>query len=596
MRGRWSYFGAARAVAVAALVALPLTWLWDLHAGFYFDWYHNLWMIGYTGEYWRVHGSFPVTFNSLPSVGTPLPIFYGFVLYPMLAPLAAWAGAAVALRIGLGALVLTQVHALLAAGRTVGIDRRLSFVVAASVVWSVYSLTNLYNRAAIPEYFAVGLLVASLGYGISASAQCAPGPAFRYGWLAVLCAALSAATHPPTALLAAPFLAVLTGIGAVEGFARARRYPAFRAAVGGAAGAAVGGLALLAPWLYASFRLARDLTIEAPGGPLTYYPHRSDSWLGRFAPIPYDEAAWRHVAAQTPYLEAPVSVGLIVLLAWNFRLWLSLRRTPSRPNRSVWEGCAGPVMLASGIWFVVALAISLPLPGTRAVTVLTPYVQFGYRLVSHCNAALLVMVLASGSWLAARSAYPRYRTGTRIVLGAAFALGGTGLLIKLAHAHAVQQIEASPMFAWSGPRNALVEGGDDWLDQIYATPRRFLELPGAVRIQTTPRRFPVGSGPGDFGTVHSFAVDQPQAGWVLTDAVAFPWTRIQVNGRRAEAVARCNYLLAVRLPAGHSVVAWWWRPDPIWATLYRWSRGALAVLLVLTAAGAAACLPGRDRF
>ncbi|MGH7997708.1 MAG: hypothetical protein ACREFX_15285, partial [Opitutaceae bacterium] len=179
-------FGAA-AVAIAA----PMAWLFDLHGRFYFDWDHSMWLVGYVGEYWRVHGALPMVLNSGSGVGSPLPIFYGFLLYPLLAPLAAWLGAALAVRIGIAALLLLQFHALVSAGRKVWGRSPLVFATACTVLWSVYEMTDLYNRSDLPEYFATGFLFAFVGYAVAAAAARRSVSAFFYGWMAVLCVVLS---------------------------------------------------------------------------------------------------------------------------------------------------------------------------------------------------------------------------------------------------------------------------------------------------------------------------------------------------------------------------------------------------------------------
>jgi hypothetical protein len=68
--------------AVALLIAsFPLAWLAFFNKTFYVDWDRHLWMIAYTGEYFRHHLSFPTTFNTDDVVGVPFPIFYGTLFY-----------------------------------------------------------------------------------------------------------------------------------------------------------------------------------------------------------------------------------------------------------------------------------------------------------------------------------------------------------------------------------------------------------------------------------------------------------------------------------------------------------------------------------
>jgi hypothetical protein len=47
-------------------------------------------------------------------------------------------------------------------------------------------------------------------------------------------------------------------------------------------------------------------------------------------------------------------------------------------------------------------------------------------------------------------------------------------------------------------------------------------------------------------------------------------------------LGRHDHLLAALLPAGRSCLQWIWRPDPVWAVLYRLSQAAYVLILVVT--------------
>src|SRR5438105_2590883 len=87
--------GSAKTAAAALLI--------DPTANLYFDGHNDQWFVAYFGEYFRQHLHLPAVFNSAAAVGMPQPIFYGAVFYPVLGLISAVTGAALALRIAIGA-------------------------------------------------------------------------------------------------------------------------------------------------------------------------------------------------------------------------------------------------------------------------------------------------------------------------------------------------------------------------------------------------------------------------------------------------------------------------------------------------------------
>ncbi|MGH7995574.1 MAG: hypothetical protein ACREFX_04400, partial [Opitutaceae bacterium] len=403
------------------------------------------------------------------------------------------------------------------------------------------------------------------------------------------CVVLSCGSHPPTAVLAAVFA---FGVGAVVLLAAIVgrvRWGAARGALSGAALAGLLGLAALAPWLRLLSGVGRHLDSYPMGsGSIQYYAERCDSWLGRFCPIPYDALSWKRGTdgVQTPYLEAPLCIGLLLIIGWQGWVWLRGRRggrPPAPAGAGLWDAAAGPLFFGSALWFAALTLLSLPLSWSSRLNPLGPYLQFAYRMVAHANAALLLAVFAAGGWLAARGAFEARRRGQRLVAAMALVLSACALLVKLPHGRAIESFDESAKYLPGGPVGEIVSQGDGWLDPLYAATGRFRKLAPAELARARALRFPVGAGPADFGDVGTVDFDQPTAGWAVTNLVAFPWSRVVVDGRRWGALGvGPDRRLALWLPAGRSVVRWWWRPDPVWAALYRLSRPALAILLSLS--------------
>jgi hypothetical protein len=155
MRALWRFRYAAASLLV---VVLPLQPLFRLKNVFYIDWINHVWAMAYYGEFFRAHGAFPVVIHTNQVAGLVQPLFYGRALYAIGGLFAGVLGADVAVRIVVFALMLAQFYAAFRLIQVYSANRRLSWAVGVLLTWSIYPLTNLYNRGALTEFAAVCLL------------------------------------------------------------------------------------------------------------------------------------------------------------------------------------------------------------------------------------------------------------------------------------------------------------------------------------------------------------------------------------------------------------------------------------------------------
>jgi hypothetical protein len=566
-------------------ILVPLSLLVQPRAIFYppFDWNNNLWLIAYFAEYFRHHLSMPTEINLVSAAGMTMPLFYGYLLYPVLGFLAVFVGADLALRLGCLAMVALQFYALLSAGREVFRHRGLAYAAAATVVWSTYALTDLYNRSAIAEYFATGFLMAAIGFGVAAAAGAAPR--FFFAWMAGVSSVLAIGIHPPTAVVSGIFLAAV-GVVIAGTWAAGGRRLSRRGIFGGAAGAALGML-VLAPWFYLTLRVGPRLTMWSNPFPMFFYPTRSDSWIGRLSPLPYDwlSARWGTLNVSTPYLEAPVAFGLLIQLGWLLAVWLCSPPAARGAAGGLWAGAARLVAPAALAWFGLLFALSVSQEFSAHFLFLGPYLQFAYRLVSHLNAALLVAVFALGSLAGASGALARRRAQADLVAAVCITVAAMALLVKLDHANTVLQPRDVSSYPRGDDRAPLVAAGSMYLVPFYAAPTAVAELGDADARSATTLNFPVGRAGEAFGRVDGAQIHLDRPGWVRTNAVVFPWSRVWVDGVRSggDNLRRSGAFYAVRLPAGTAHLRWEWHPDPVWTWLNAIGRVAFAAMLAITA-------------
>lgn len=570
-----------RGVGYGAAIVAPLLLLLDLSANLPLDGPNHVWMVSYYGEYFRQHGELPTFFNIAPAVGMSFPVFYAWLLYPALGVLSAGVGPALALRLAVFGLVAIQFCVLLTAGRKIFGAPGLAGTMAGSVIWATFSLTNLYNRGALAEYFATGFLVAAIGFGgLAALAASAPARWF-HGWLAGFFLILIVGTHPPTAVLAAAFLALL-GAGLALSWWRGRL--TLPPGTGWQLAAIAGvGAVIIAPWLYASLRFGHQLAVTLAYQDLIFRPDHCDTFWGRFAPFPYDAASTESgiLSLGAPYLEAPINMVLLGLLGWNLEL---CRRAGGRPVRAASAPKIFPpreILAASTGWFLFLAVLSLSPWLAGYVGFLAPYVQYVYRLVSHINAALLVAVLASGVLVARSGGYRRHRHQTSLVMAVCLTVAILGLWIKLQHAALVVTTSARPVYSSAGERVEIARS--------YAVTGPVRRLDATEEASASRLTFRPGQAGVQFGEMSPARVKMEKAGWVLTNAVVFPWMKFERAGRelRGEEVARIGQFQAIHLPAGEQEIRPVWRPDPVWSTLHRLSQFTFLVVLVLTVAWAA---------
>jgi len=368
------------------------------------------------------------------------------------------------------------------------------------------------------------------------------------------------------------FVAALLSICCVSMLGRGKGRPALivPALLVGVLGAVV-----LAPWVYANLALHGDLYILTKLRHFKFFPGRTDSFLGRFAPFPYDPASVSNPGSvSTPYAEAQVSFPLFLLMIWNgVALW-RLRAIPiagaGKPGAALWAWAAG---LSAG-WFAFTAAISLSPALADLFSPFASYIQFPARFVNHSNLAMLGAVLASGFLVAGKGGYERFRTATAAVCAVAFAVALAGVCLKLKHGAFVEELAHEPRYAWSGDRSGLVTAGRLDAGTDYAAVKGLPQLAPSAVDGAQKSFLPVGAAGSVFGVAGGGEIDVPKTGWVVTNMVVFRWSRLLVNGLewpRSEQAAN-EPRLALRLTPGHYSIRWDWRPDPIWI----WMRNAAA--------------------
>ncbi|HVU36305.1 MAG TPA: hypothetical protein VHE61_22905 [Opitutaceae bacterium] len=550
-------------------VFVPLAGLLDPHAGFGYDWVNHEWMIGYFGEYFREHQRITGTFNSSRAIGMPQPVFYAFLVYPLMGMLASAVGAALALRMTLVAAAVAQYACVWIAGRAATTHRVLPALLAFGSVGSTYALTDLYNRGAITEYLAVSFLTSAVCLAMFALLR---GRAFPL-WLAGLCLVLAIGCHPPTALLGSLFSGLL-GLAVFASGHRLEKRMLWALLAAGALAVVVA-----APWIYATLQFRSQLGVVGAFRSLDLLDRRTDSLLGRFLPFP-SASLWPAGTDDLPFVEAPIDGVLLLVLGWNVVLLAVARGSARAAMRKLPP--ALPVALAGFVWFAVAAIVSVSRQAANLASPLAPYVQFCYRFVAHANLGLLVAVLATCSLATAAGLYVNARRGTAIVIAAGLLVVLTAVMVKLGHAAVVLQPQRDPQYSFRGDRTALVTKPRADAASDYATTRMWPQLAPWTSRDARHVDFSPGTAHHTFGDVPPVTIDSPHDEWLVTNVVAFPWNRLTVDGRAPESMLIDRWRWAVKVGPGRHEIAWRWSPDFAWVILTTASRVTFGAAILLT--------------
>jgi hypothetical protein len=554
-------------------VALPCRYLLPLGSDYYYDWANHQWAIGYTGEFFRHHGTMPAVFNTSEIGGLAVPVFYGNLFYPVMGFVARWSSPELAIRIGVLALYAVQFRLVSKALVRVGAPRYLAHGVACLVIWAIYPLTNLYNRGALTEFFATGLLVCALALLVLVCRADNAGQRRRHASAMLLALTLAAGTHPITALFGIPTFVALGGV-----FCWMLRAPASRIDPTGEdprpACNAVGvptprapasriaasiapwlGLAALcvAPWLYATASYAGHLTIRHLHPDVVFFPEAMDAWSTRFWPLPLDPRVAPGTplgAVSTPYLDAQINMALLIV-------FVVIAMIAIRATRG--GGVRKPLVIVLAVvaaLFGVFTAMSL-VPGTyRVLPALTLMIQFAYRAVTYQNLALLAgvfLLVIAVPELANRLGHP----GVRAAVAACVVLSGAGVVVKWQHIAAVQHDRAGAELIHLPVQYYGIAD--------YATEDLFTPL-GPEPAVAGSFAFDAGAR---FGLAIALAVDLPESTWIATNVQSFPWNAISIDGTRVAAteLRTANGKLVVRVPPGNHKLAVRLAPPAIWRVL-----------------------------
>lgn len=555
---------------VCGFVCIPLI---DLSTSFYIDWINHVWLLAYHGVYWSYHSQFADVIHTVQAVGMPHDIFYGGVFYGLLAIPASFLGPDVTVRLAILAALLVQYHSVWCAMLAALRSQLIAHTAAIAVTCAIYSLTNLYQRSALPEFIATCFLTAALCSLLRLSLTSRSEGIWKIALSMTMSLGIVLIAHPITALLGSSFIALsaLTLLVVV--------HQRLRFLIVAALSAVIAAVPVL-PWLYAMGRLYREFDIGLAAKQNGLRLGTVDTLWIRMSPFPFDPRSLLEgiylKGSTTPYIDLQVNVPLLLwvmlLLAARFA-----RHGPAEPpgpetarsEQAAEQDCRrriGKALLLFGAIAFVVFLLSSAVPAV-ASRIPQPFAsaQYAYRLITYCNLSILAATF--GIALFWRSV-PRPPNMFSVPAAIILTLSLSTAVIKLPRVESIMNHES----VWDSESQLLslptsFYGLHDFTITHGLSEISRLGQPPEVKLAFTPQ---AGAGFGQLEPV-TLSLDGPHA--VITNVIAFPWNKVVLDGAvlQPPSLQKSGKFLAFEAPAGRHVVAYKFTPDPVWLGLRRLS-------------------------
>jgi len=551
-----------------AVSSVPLFLLINPENKFYWDWYNHLWLIEYFGNYLRFHWTVPDVINTNDLTGLVNPLFYGAKFYAGLGCISACTGPSIAVRIGAFGLMLFQFIHVERAFYESTRSRILSCTTGALLCWATYPLTNLYNRSALTEFFAVGFLNISVACLIVLACRSVRDQKSYYDAVAVgLFYVTAATTHPLTAYFGGIFIAIL---GAVIVIVTRKKWLIF---TGIANACAIG--VILAPWLWLLSVFRNNIAIGNAARNKTlfrsecFFPHSIDNFWSRICPFPLDlRSLEKGFFLPTPYLDAQCIIGYLLLAGLLAYLYFRSKSLTEKGNMLPLAMLAVAIVVLA-----IAFAVSIHPALSGMFFGVFDVLQFPYRLTSYINLSLLVIVLALGE-LGGIINEDRKTLAIRVaVISACISIAACSVTAKLIHGDTARNYRPPNI----GRELTVLDlpsyfyGANDFaaVGLYKSTPVEYLERSGLIA-------FPIGDK-DRFGETNSVNIQIDKKTLAVFTIEPFPWNTLLINGNpvpREELSfvtvnrGQVSYsVIATRLEAGTYRAEYRFVPEKIWLYL-----------------------------
>jgi hypothetical protein len=505
----------------------------DVFSSFAFDWGNHLSYMGYTGKYFFENLSFPQTFNSNDSVSYPNPIFYGYLFYPVGGMISAIFKPSESLRIIVFVLFFIQFGVCYELVYKVSKDVKTSVLISVILTFSIYPLTNIYNRSAITEFVSVTSAMICLFYFfivfVLHDRKISKLMYFFFFYL------ICAGSHPITFFYFSCILLFLFFFFASDVFKyfdSLKKISYFIVFI-------LIFILILSPWILAFLTFRENLNISSGNlsNPGVY--HDIDNPLTRFLPILFpddprvDKFGISNVS--TPYLDTQANVSILIFLI------LLLCFAYPNPKEKMKR-----IEFALKLFFLLVLLsfTSFLSLDNKMFEILPSYfgiIQFCYRLTSYINIFILVVFI----FFFTNFEFDRRKKSRIVIFIFVLILCLSSLLIKYGHVYAIKTEFSDNQINYLND----IFGSTDYLTPGLYDPIEKSELKEKEAVFFTMRF-------DKFGTYKPVDFFAGEDGWYPTNVAAFKWNKIILDGYEIEdsKIRSSNNKLVIRLSEGFHTI------------------------------------------
>ena len=584
-------------VVGAAAVLFPLSLLLNVNANFAPDWYNHLWLIGYYGQYFSVHHRMPLTINTHQLLLMAFPTFYGHLFYSIFGLISSLTGPTLATRLGFVALWSLMFWLIYRVTVEFSQDQMISLALGCLVCWAIYPLTNLYNRSALTEVFATGLMVCTLCSALLMIVLPETRSKISYMLLTGFTFALCS-EHPITLFFSIIFLGPMLLVMTIVWFKNQKQDIVPLTIIAFVLAIMIS--LVLAPWAYATLLFKNQLAVISGGSVVTFLGGW-DNLFTHFLPFPFDYRSLLTglTSVSTPYLEAQVNVPLLLFLM-GFGIGAYNNKSKIITSPSCKQAGKGLFWTAAAL-FCLAAALSGSHFLYRYIPILD-VIQFPYRAVSYIDISVLAAVF--GLIMIFKGQFGSNNTRL-VIVTLCLTLSFSSLLVKLSHAISIMKVATTgqecnnapvDLYSTSAVLNACYDLNPIDRSSFIIIPRIFygragytINYPG-TRASDSPLveiDFLVGDGE-NFGLAMPKVINFSSPTWIISNISSSPWTVILVDHAPIPTSDMINIggKLGIKVPAGKHVVDALFSPDGAFLILEK----IRTVILILWAAMAAGWL------
>lgn len=502
--------------------------LFNLKTNYGEEWPLFQWFVDYNQEYLKQHHQFPTTLNSKTYVGMVHSFFYSPFAVWLLSIPSMFIGSNFALRGAFFLIWFSQF--VLASVLFRRLSKSLEFGLGCGVllVTAIYPMTNLYNRGAIAETLATGILNCAVIFWFLFLFFLRDKRAVYYLILSVICLGVIVGTHPITSLLGAIFVCFTLVASLPYLWSNRSEFESPWKMGAVLILSSLWLVAVIAPFHFMVKKFGQDINIHFWSDRLNFHEgHIGLPWV-RFFPWPLDVRTLHADITQvpTPFLDAQINMPLLFL--WVGLLgayWMQLRRK----NVSI-----GIIKDFKQFFIILISLLSFTFFTDWSVFGLMnshypqwfKIVQFSYRFISYQNLSILVGLVGVCS-LIAKNSSPLFETKSvkSLLIGTSI-LALSSSIAKLNHGTAFPNSPGN----YAENSNLLKLPKIFCLDD-YKTHYRYGSVPEADRKDIVRKEFKVLSG-DRFGMVEALELNLMKPTWVSFNAYLFPWTSLIVDGNR----------------------------------------------------------------